>query len=304
MTRWFKRLGLGIGGVLLLLVLVVGGAFGFTRTHQARVYEIDPPPLQLVHAERTPELLETGRRLVTVRGCKDCHQADLGGGVMVEDGAVGRLVASNLTRGEGGVVGQYLERDWVRAIRHGIGRDGRALVFMPSHEFYPIGDADLSAMIAYLESVPPVDRVNPPTRLGPLAALLYTAGKMPLLPARLIDHDAERSPAPEPGPTVAYGEYLATGCVGCHGFTFAGGRIPGAPPSMPIPTNITPDPNTGIGAWEHGDFVRVMREGIRPDGSEVNEFMPVQMTREFTDMELEAMWLFLRTLEPLPFGRR
>jgi hypothetical protein len=69
------------------------------------------------------------------------------------------------------------ERDWVRAIRHGVGPDGRPLVFMPSHEFYPIGDDDLSAMITYMESVPAVDRVNPANRIGPLAALLTRRGR-------------------------------------------------------------------------------------------------------------------------------
>lgn len=137
-----------------------------------------------------------------------------------------------------------------------------------------------------------------------MAALLYAMAKMPLLPARLIDHDAPRPMAPRPGPTAEYGAYLATGCIGCHGDGYSGGKIPGAPPDMPIPSNITPDAETGIGTWSHADFVRVMREGIRPNGELVNDFMPVEFTREFTDMELEAMWHYLRTVEPQPFGRR
>jgi mono/diheme cytochrome c family protein len=304
MKRTLRWAGLAGGSVVLLLLFVLGGAIGFTRSQQNRVYAFEVPPLHSTSAASSEELLALGHRLVLVRGCADCHAPDLGGGIVLEDPAVGRLVASNLTGGQGGVGAAYSEADWVRAIRHGVGPDGRALVFMPSHEFYPIGDDDLAAMIAYMRSVPPVDRVLPHTRVGPVAALLHTAGKMPLLPARMIDHLAQRPAAPNPGVTVEYGAYLATGCIGCHGAGYAGGRIPGAPPGMPVPTNITPDVDTGIGSWSLPDFVRLLREGVRPDGTEVDPFMPVQFTREFTDMELEAMWLYLQSVEPRPFGKR
>lgn len=304
MKRTLRWAGIGAGGILLLILVVLGGATGFTMVQANRTYAIDPPPLEteseLTHGERVAH----GERLLKVRGCVDCHAADLGGRVVMEDPMVGRIWATNLTRGQGGNVQGYTEGDWVRAIRHGVGSDGKPLVFMPSHEFYPVGDDDLAAMIAALEAAEPVDREIPTFRSGPVSSLLFTLGQMPLLPARFIDHTAPRPATPEPGETMEYGGYLATGCIGCHGETFAGGRIPGSPPSMPIPTNITPDPETGIGSWSHEDFVRVMREGIRPDGSEVNEFMPVALTRELTDMELDAMWLYLRSLEPRTFGER
>lgn len=302
--RVLKWSGAGVGGLLALVLVLVAGAFAFTNSHRGLVYEVDPPSLQTTNELDDAEVLALGERLYLVRGCADCHARDLGGSIMVDDRVVGRLTATNLTTGAGGAVHEYSQEDWIRAIRHGVGRDGRPLIFMPSHEFFPIGDDDLAAMIAYMESVPPVDRELPPTRLGPLAAILYSAGKMPLLPARLIDHSAPRPTPPPPGPTAEYGAYLATGCIGCHGDNHSGGRIPGAPPDMPIPTNITPDPETGIGTWTQEDFVRLMREGIRPNGEPVDPFMPVAFMKEFTDMELEAMWLYLRTLEPRPFGRR
>ena len=137
-----------------------------------------------------------------------------------------------------------------------------------------------------------------------MTSLLFMTGKMALLPAELIDHEAPRPATPAPGPTVEYGAYLASGCVGCHGMTLSGGKIPGGPPGTPIPANITPDEETGIGSWTQEDFVRVLREGIRPDGRQVSEFMPVAATKEFTDMELAAIWEYLRTVEPKPFGSR
>ena len=305
MKRALKWAGIGVGGFLVLLILLLGGAVGFTRSQMNETYSVDPAPLVRTDDLSTADLATKGARLLRVRGCVDCHGTDLGGRMVADDPVVGRLWAANLTAGEGGVRAQYREeKDWVRSIRHGVGTDGRPLVIMPSHEFYPIGDDDMAAMIAALEAAPPVDRPAVPIKAGPLAAVLFSTGKMHLLPARLIDHDAPRPATPAPGSTVEYGAYLAAGCVGCHGMTLAGGKMPGMPPGTPIPANITPDPETGIGSWTQADFVKVLREGVRPDGRKVADFMPVTLTKEFTDMELEAIWKYLRTVEPRSFGAR
>ena len=305
MKRFLKWGGIAMGGTLAALLLVVGGAMGLTRSHMNRSYQVEPAPLVRSDSATPTELAARGARLLRVRGCAECHSADLGGYLMADDPAVGRLWAANLTRGSGGVADAYREeKDWVRAIRHGIGPDGKPLVFMPSHEFYPIGDDDLAAMIAAIQAARPVDREAVAIKAGPVAALLYMAGKMPLIPAELIDHTAARPTTPVPGATPEYGAYLASGCVGCHGMTLSGGKIPGGPPGTPIPANITPDDETGIGTWTQEDFVRVLREGIRPDGRKVADFMPVAFTKDFTDMELEAMWKYLRTVEPKAFGNR
>ena len=305
MKRALKWAGIGVGGILGLLVLVLGGALGFTRSHMNRTYAVEPAPLVRSDSASDAELAARGSRLLRVRGCMDCHGTDLGGSLMADDPAIGTLFAANLTTGEGGVASSYREeKDWVRSIRHGVGPDGKPLLFMPSHEFNPIGDDDLAAMIAAIRAMPAVDRAPVENRAGPVAAMLFLTGKMALLPAELIDHEAPRPTTPQPGSTVEYGAYLATGCVGCHGMTLSGGKIPGGPPGTPEPANITPDPETGIGRWTQADFVRVLREGIRPDGRQVDAFMPVAMTKEFTDMELEAIWKYLRTVEPKAFGNR
>ena len=109
--------------------------------------------------------------------------------------------------------------------------------------------------------------------------------------------------APSPGRTVQYGEYLATGCVGCHGENFSGGPIPGAPPEFLPPANITPHA-TGIADWEENDFFRLLREGRRPDGTQVDPQMPWQGLGQMTDDEISALWMFLRTVEPREYGSR
>lgn len=304
MKRALRMSGYAAGSLLVLVLLILGGVYGFSQPQLSRSYAVDPAPLAPTAAESDEELLSRGEHIVRTRGCMDCHSEDMGGAVMVENPVIGTLWGANLTRGEGGVGRVYGEKDWVRAIRHGVGPDHKPLLFMPSHEFWVIGDDDMTAMIAFLESLPPVDRTIPAARPGPLARALFLAGKMPLVPAKLVDHHAPRPRTPPVGPTVEYGGYLATGCIGCHGPGMSGGPIPGAPPGFGVPGNVTPDMETGLGTWTQADFVRAMREGVSRDGRELDPTMPVEFTSAFADVELEAMWKYLQSLEPLPFGNR
>lgn len=306
MTRPVRLTGYFAGGILSLVALILGGVYGFSQPHFNRAYAVDPAPLVLDAAElgTNGALALRGERIVRTRGCMDCHGEDMGGAAVLDDPMVGTLWGSNLTSGEGGVANDYQERDWVRAIRHGVGPDGRPLVFMPSHEFWVMSDPDVAAMIAYIEQLPPVSRVTPAAKAGPLARILFLTGKMPLVPAELVDHNAARPEAPVAAATAEYGAYLASGCIGCHGNTMSGGPVPGAPPGFGVPGNLTPNPESGLGSWTEADFIRAMREGISRDGRELDPTMPVQFTREFNDMELTAMWKYLRTLDPKPFGQR
>lgn len=244
-----------------------------------------------------------GERLYHARGCADCHGDDLAGRRFLEGGPVGTYIAPGLTTGANGLPEDYTTEDWVRAVRHGVGRDGRALVFMPAHEYRRLSDDDLGRIIAWVRTQAPVDGILNTTRVTVLARLLAGAGKFPLVPAALIDHDDDPPPAPEPAATPQYGEYLAATCTGCHGEGLSGGPIPGAPPDLPPATNLTTH-STGLGSWTLADFERAMREGVRPDGTELDEFMPVRVTRHMTDLELEAVWAYLSSLPPTEYGSR
>jgi hypothetical protein len=81
-----------------------------------------------------------------------------------------RIVAANLTRGAGGVGGQFSDADWVRAIRHGVGLDGKPLLFMPSQVFAALSDPDLADIIAYVKSVPRVARPLPASAVAGIQA--------------------------------------------------------------------------------------------------------------------------------------
>ena len=175
---------------------------------------------------------------------------------------------------------------------------------MPSASFHPMSDADVASLVAYIRSVPPVDRENPPTKVGALGRALYVTGQLPTLTeAEALPHDSPRRETPPEGATPEYGRYLAAigGCQGCHGETLAGGRVPGTPPDFKPAANLTPG---GIGNYTEADFFRALREGKRPDASAIDPFMPVAYTRLMTDDELRALWAYLRSVPAREFGAR
>lgn len=296
--KWTGRI---LGGLVAIVALALAAVYGVGEARMRRTYSVDPGP---VAVRADAEAVRQGAHLAVVRGCVDCHGADLGGRLFIDEQPMARLTATNLTAGRGGVASRYADADWVRAIRHGVAPDGRALLFMPSHEFNPLGDEDVGALVAYIKSLPPVDSDLPESSVGPLGRALFLAGQVPLLPAELIDHAAPRGAAPAPGATAEYGAYLATGCTGCHGAGFSGGKIPGTPPDWKAAANLTPDSATGLGRWTEQDFVRAMRTGKRPDGSGIDPLMPWKGLANMTDTELQALWAYLRTVPAKPHGSR
>jgi mono/diheme cytochrome c family protein len=63
--------------------------------------------------------------------------------------------------------------------------------------------------------------------------------------------------------------------------------------------NITPDPETGIGAWSDGAIVRSLREGLRPDGTLLFPIMPVEALNGMSDEDALAIVSYLRSIPPV-----
>jgi len=253
----------------------------------ARVYRM---PSETLTIPSDPAAIERGEHLVNaVYLCELCHGEDLGGQLQFDDPLSGQIVASNLTAGRGGVGDEFTAADWERAIRHGLGSDGRPLIEMPSNTFADIADRDLGAVIAYLRSLPPVDRELPERKLG----LLYRISVLldpSLIPAEVIDHSAVHPPAPASGITVEYGRYLTRACTICHKDNLAGGPSAGAGLDL---TRAGDLPN-----WTEAEFRHALRTGERPRGADLDpKLMPYQLLGKMTDAELAAIWLYLQTLQ-------
>lgn len=289
-ARWGKRVLLALAVLLGVALLTAGTVVGLTERTLRRRYQVTPASIVI---PTDSAALARGRHLATAIGkCVDCHGEDLGG-IAREMGPLGRYTAPNLTSGKGGV-GLRSDADWVRAIRHGISPDGKPLVFMPSGVFSHLSAEDLGALIAWIRSVPPVDRELPPRQVGPIGRLVIATSPERLVAATVVDHERPIPAAVPPGPTAEYGAYLVSvgGCQFCHRESLRGGQEDGPPGTPPSADLTTAGP---LGSWSEADFRNALRTGIRPDGSTINPFMPWRLTRLMTDEEITAVWAYLRT---------
>jgi mono/diheme cytochrome c family protein len=283
-------------GAGLLLVAAVAGTFAVAEKRARTHYDV---PSHVIHVATDSETVARGARLAQVRFCADCHATGLVGKVLAEDPALGRIAPPNLTAGR--ALGALTDTEWERAVRHGVRADGSPLLIMPAHEFTQITDDDLAAIVAYARQLPASTATLAPTEIGPLIKVLDVAGQVEVYPASLIDHNKPHLSHLAPEPTAAYGKYMASTCTGCHGTGLSGGKIPGTPPDWPAAANITP---TGIGHYSLADLTRLLRTGIRPDGSHVNDGMPWKFTQSLDDTEIAAIYAYLKTVPPSEYGKR
>jgi len=299
-----KRVLKWIGIVLLVLVgiIVVGGAVG----HFVGKGRLDKAPEIATKPVAVPgdaAAIAKGERLVNeVSFCAECHGENLEGDVLI-DGEVGLYVpATNLTAGAGGIGAAYSDEDWERAIRHGVGPDGRVLFIMPSNFYQHYSDEDLGALIAYLKSVPPVDNDLGARRVGfPGTILGGFAAFDDLTRLNGIDHASVGGSAPAEGATAEYGHYLTNIaiCGECHGANLAGIVLAEGEDGPPEGPNLT----TGgeLGGWSEADFINTLRTGQTPSGKQLDpEQMPFPSYSLMSDTELQAIWAYLSSLPALP----
>lgn len=294
-----KVIGYLFGALVLLIAIAAATIYLRSNAKLKQTFAVNVKP---VSAPADTAAIARGKHIAETRGCTECHGADLGGHTVFNNGAMGRVDAPNLTRGTGGVPASFKDEDYVRAIRHGVSPEGRGYFLMPSEDYYNFSDADMGAVIAYIKSVPPVNRPRGPVALGPIARMLVTAGKIQLA-AEKIDHASAGPAVVAPGITVEYGRYLATGCIGCHGPNFSGGKIAIGPPDWPPAANLTPHAEGRVAKWSEEDFLKTLRTAKRPDGSELNAAMP-RAFGKLEESELKALWMFLKTLPAAPTGAR
>jgi cytochrome c553 len=297
MLRVLKWIGIAL---VVVVVLFVGTVYALSSRALGEQHEVPPEAPVAVPADSAS--IARGEHLVhAASACAECHGTDAGGSVMGDGGPFSPLAAPNLTTGKGSATTGFTPADWERAIRHGMRKDGTSLLIMPSEVFAHLSDADLGAIIAYLRQAPPVDREMPKSELSFLGRALVAFDVMPALVAETTPAVTHASSV-TPDTTAVYGRYLADigGCRGCHNPALSGGSVEG-PPGAPPASNITP---TGIGHWTRDDFARALREGRRPDGSQIAEFMPWKVYAGMTDDEISALWAYLRSVPARDFAQR
>jgi cytochrome c553 len=297
MRRLLKALGYVAAAAAALILIAAAGVYGFSEARYRKQYAVS---LRAVTVFTDSATIARGAHLAqTFGGCIECHGENLAGRMVFDAPAIGRVYGVNLTRGKGGVGASLSDADIVRAMQHGVGRDGRALKVMPATDYMHLTERDLSAIVAWVKSRPPVDTAQPRVQVGPVGRALFLAGKLPILSAELIDHARPATMAVTAGPTAEYGKYIAAvGCQGCHGQTLAGGHIESGAPDWPPAANLTPA--GALKSWTEAGFAAFLRTGKRPNGTPVSDVMPIRLTKGLTDEEIHALWLHLQTLPAVP----
>lgn len=264
--------------------------------------------------ESTPQRLERGKYLAT--GCVYCHSqhdwnapgvpivAGMEGAGEIEPYAdlPGRIVAPNLTPDQETGAGNWTDDMFARAIREGIGHDGRALFpIMPYQNFRELSDEDVASLVVYLRSLPAVHHELPKTEIiFPVKYLIRNVPEPLTAPVPEINPDAD------PQKYAAHVARIA-GCADCHtphlrgdevpGMTLAGGQPVIGPWGHPASANLTPD-DTGIKNYTEDFFVQVMRTGV-VNGQPLSPAMPILAYKNLNDRDLKAIYSFLRSIKPI-----
>lgn len=322
--RTWKRSG--ISSAVLLTVFSLLLPTGCQRTAASKSVTSPQSVLSSEPIPRTPERLARGKYLVEgLVQCPFCHseydfthrpaqpvKGKKGGGIVftkqdiaLPDGNV--LVAPNITSDPDYGAGNWKDVDFVRALRQGIGHDGRTLFpMMPYQYFRNISDEDLASIIVYERSLAPVHIERPKTVLTDDIRKTF----QPLPP---VDHVAE----PDRSDRVAYGKYLVNAghCDACHTPTdekgaplpnmYLAGGVPldgawGPDPKKIIHVaslNLTPDPS-GISYFDEKMFIQVIRTG-KVQARPLANIMPWAYFRNLTDDDLGAIFAYLRTVNPV-----
>lgn len=293
----FKWIGIVLGSLVGLVLVTAATLYFIGNVRFNKTYEFPPSNIVLPTDEAR---IEYGRHRAESL-CQGCHGEDLSGKEnWFSAGPLGTIDSANLTSGEGGFAREAASvEDYVLAIRHGVDPEGKPL-FMPAvTSTSQLSNEDLGAIIAYLKTVPPVDHKTNGKNLTPLAKILYAAGMLIKMPVEIVNHQTQIT-APEPGVSLAYGEYLVNtnDCRVCHGQNLAGAQFPN-----PTIDRITPNITTGgeLASWTEEQFINTVRTGVTPGGHELDpELMPWKDYRLFYDDELKAVWLYLQSLPKLP----
>jgi mono/diheme cytochrome c family protein len=301
MNSWIKLAGIALLGLVAVAAITIVTAAQLGERKSNRHVDVAVAPLvtrgQVVSVER-------GRYLYLSRGCGECHGVDGAGKDVVNDGKGMHIHAPNLTTGIGSVVKTYQEIDWVRAVRHGVKPDGRPAMVMPSEDYNRLTDGDMASLVSFVQSLPPANGTGSVMQLTTLVKALYAFGVVRDAAER-IDHTLPPSePVPE-AVTVRHGAYVANTCIGCHGTGLSGGKVPGAPPEWPAAANLTPGEGSAMTAYPTSAvFAAMFRNGKRPDGSSISKVMPFPALGAMSDVDVQALHLYLKSLPPRKFGSR
>jgi len=297
-----------------LLLILAAGLYVVILLRQDRRFAAPYPNL---HATTDSAVIARGKSLVfDMAHCADCHapvrserEVNRGGEVPLSGGRrfdlpLGTIYSKNLTPDETGI-GKMTDPEIARALRYGVGADGRALFdFMPFHH---TSDEDLTAIISWLRQQQPVKNTVPENKFNLLGKAVSAFLLKPAGPSEPIPTAIRRDT------TALYGRYIANSianCRGCHtnrnlmtgafiGKDFSGGfRMETSTDSgvyVITSPNLTGGNGGRIRGWTEQQFIARFRMGKLIPQSH----MPWGSFKRMSDVELKAIYKYLQVLRPV-----
>jgi cytochrome c553 len=272
---------------LSLLLAACGGPA--PKPEAQAVLQFDPPE-RTAGAEQAA--LRHGERLASVLGCRGCHGKDLTGHIWEDDPNEAVLWTSNLTR----ELPAYNDAALERALRAGVRHDGSPLWLMPSELFAQLSDPDMSALIAWLRTVPPKGESHPRIRIGPAGRKMIETGEVKDTPT-WVRETRNKAPARLDGRHEKARYMVRATCAECHGIELKGDP-PGAEERSP---NLVV-----ASAYSREEFRHLLRTGEPTGGRKLGLMAEVAKGRfvHLTDGEVDAIYDYLKaraeTPEPPP----
>lgn len=290
MRKQFKRIAivlLVLAGFVLLFVLYI--QFQYEAKKSAKFTGFT---LETIELTNDSAILAHGERLSYIKGCRDCHGKQLEGKNFLEMPDLGLVKSTNLTgRAQ---KADWQPKDWLLALKHGVDQNYQPLFIMPAHETALLSKRDMTALISYLHQLPATGSwVERKVDATFLLKMLSVLGEVPAFNTHKIDHQATLRTDVVEEVSTAYGAYLSVSCIGCHRDNLKGGDpvVPGFPPVPDITSSGL------VGKWSFETFKNTLRFGKTPEGKILNpEQMPWPMAAKMTDMELEALYIYLQSI--------
>jgi len=268
-------------------------------------------------AQTTREQIARGKYVFGAAAGCGCHtvaKQPLNAGGRKYDGPFGTVYSSNITPDPTTGIGKWTDEQIITATRSGRRPNGERLIPVhPYTVFNGMAEQDLKDVVAYLRSVPPINRATPAKKISvPMFESVF-------LPAWLATFAAIESP-PKSAATsgVARGEYLTRAvshCGECHtprtmtmavdNTRFLAGNQKGKGPEGSAVPNITPDRETGLGSWSEEQITDYLETGNKPDGDVAGGLMAEVIQgssagyKDLTKADRQAIAKYLKSIPPI-----
>ncbi|MBA2498122.1 MAG: c-type cytochrome [Chitinophagaceae bacterium] len=308
----------------ILFLIIMSVMMGLILINCTSNTSSEPTGDSTANPDSLNQSIERGKYLATkVVICLDCHSErdykyfagpikdgteGMGGEVFDEKiaGVPGKLYARNITPDPETGIGTWTDDEIFTAITRGISKNGDTLFpLMPYINYNRMAKQDIMDIIAYLRTLKPIKHKVPERKLFVPLHMVYPPS---------LQASVDKNVKPPISDKIKYGEYLvrSAACFDCHtpmengksGQPFSGGYTFHLPTFTVTSANITPDKETGIGAWTEEMFLQKFiqyreKSAYLYDPGKLNSIMPWAFFSQMDDYDLKAIYAYLRTLPPV-----